>query len=54
MAIVFQRGTTVKQLAEFLEIMCSEKDGKQVTLYSDLELELTTEYDPKLLVQVPK
>lgn len=52
MTVIFQKGTTVKQLAEYLDVFCKELKGKSITLDSDVALLIKDEYDPVLVLDI--
>ena len=54
MPVIFQKRTTVKQLAEYLDFMCTKRDDKPVVLASDVTLLIKDGYDPVLVLDIIK
>jgi hypothetical protein len=49
MPVIIQKGSNVKQLAEYLLAFCCEDDnGKTVILENDVSIRLEKGYEPKL------
>lgn len=50
MTVIYKKGTEVKRLAEYLQLMCAKKDGKPVVLAHDVTILIRDDYDPVLVL----